>query len=286
MQSADNTNEMHPVLEEALSWIRSEQWDDSCNDIKIAVPHNIVCTVTLRTPRHGVPKAKKPRVDLRLPARHMLNSKRNESEFAAFKTKYQSPSATTLTFPTYKMLCIGANTPAAGEYSLHRSARDLQPYCNWECFRKFSLNNVVSSTRAPHWIDIGLMAAENQGSISYDPTRFPGCKYDTPPLIGAPHQRCVMIFEAGAFNVMGIVSLRELLPIVRHVREFVLRYRTEPREQTDDIVHAREQERIRHLNPLPVHIRSDKTHPAKRQKLSSEDVVEAEQGGSDFIEDE
>jgi hypothetical protein len=88
-----------------------------------------------------------------------------------------------------------------------------------------------------------------------------------------------MIFEAGAFNVMGIVSLRELLPIVRHVREFVLRYRTEPRGQTDDIVQAREQERIRHL-------KIDKPHPAKRQKLSSEDAVETGPNGSDFIEDE
>ena len=79
-------------------------------------------------------------MDLRLPSRWITNAKRNESEFAAYKTKYRHPSATTLTFPTYKMVCIGANTPAAGEYSLHRSARDLQAYCHWECFRKFRVN--------------------------------------------------------------------------------------------------------------------------------------------------
>ena len=241
----DKLKNMHRLLREALTWIRSEEYDEAADEIKLPVPHNIVCTVTLRRPCPGVVKAKKPRVDLRRPARWMLNAKRNESEFAALKTKYKMPAATTLTFPTYKMVCIGAKTPAAGEFSLHRSARDLQASCRWECFRKFGINNIVCTTHLGHWVDVGRMFAENQGPVSYDPERFPGCKYDSPPLEGAGRSRCVMIFEAGAVNVMGIVELRELLPIVAHVREFAARYRTEPRQSMKNIVTVRETERKR-----------------------------------------
>jgi TATA-box binding protein (TBP) (component of TFIID and TFIIIB) len=249
------------ILQHALGWLESEPWDECYDRINLPVPCNIVCTVTLDLERPGVPKSKLPRIDLRPPARYKRNAKRNESEFVALKVKYQSPSATTLTFPTYKMLCVGANTPAAGEYTLHRSVYELSPYCEWRCFRNFSLNNMVCHSRLDHWVDVGRMYAENQSEVRYDPISFPGCKYDTPPMVGAPRSRCVMIFEAGAFNVMGIVDLQELLPIVKHIIEFGGRYRTEARQSNESIVEAREEERIQHL--------SKAQNNAKRQKLDS-----------------
>lgn len=265
---------MHPTLLEALEYIRSETYDTSCDGLQIAVPHNIVCTATLCSPDSNPSKAGNPRRDLRKPSRYMLNAKRNESEFAAFKTKYRSPSATTLTFPTDKMVCIGANTPAAGEYALHRSANDLQPHCQWECFRNFSLNNVVCSSKVGHYVDIGRLAAKNQSRVKYDPTRFPGAQYETPPLPGVPRSRCVMIFEAGAFNIMGIVSLRELIPIMQHVRSLLANYATTPRGPVEDIVQAREEERLRHFGSEAATQRADDDRNEAAQNASSSAFLE------------
>lgn len=286
------TERFHPVLREALIWIQSQAWDSSFDDIEIAKPCNIVCTAQLALPRDNIPKARHPRANLEKPSRIMPHSKRNLSQFAAFKTTNKFPSATTLTFPTYTMVCVGANTTSGGEFALHRNARDLKPYCKWECFRDFTLNNIVCPTHVSHCIDLGLLAAENESCVFYNPTSFPGATYKTPPLPGAPHRRCVMIFDSSAVNIMGITSMKELLPITRHVHEFLRPYATAPRGEVEDITAVREAERQKYIAEKSTKVRkafpfgseSESEVSAKRRKHS--DSSSSDSNSEEFIEDE
>jgi len=96
--------------------------------------------------------------------------------------------------------------------------------------------------------DLARFAAE-YNSVNYDPEEFPGANIKIYSPDGKPLAQ-VMVFEGGAFNVMGGKTIKDIFYAADQFLSIIEQFVCEPKEPTNDIIAKRKKEKKIAMNEI------------------------------------
>ena len=151
----------------------------------------------------------------------------NPERFNALITRMrESVRATTLLFPTGKIVCLGAtseqqsNEAALAFVSLltqaYESARKGKTYLKRIGTYEFQIRNIVGSATLPFKLDFNAFCRAYPRNAIYEPELFPGLHF----RLDAGNIVCIL-FTSGKLIITGSKSQNEIENIYKHLFSFL-----------------------------------------------------------------
>jgi transcription initiation factor TFIID TATA-box-binding protein len=177
---------------------------------------NIVSTAFLGAP-----------VDLNLIAQNAINIEYNKSKFTAAILRIRSPKTTILLFGSGKIVCTGAKSIVDNKKGGRRAARIVQKiYKRHKSqtkikFLDYKVQNIVASFSVPYKIDLLALNIEKYKNSFYDPTIFPGLKFN--PF--KSEKTTVLIFISGKVVITGLKDYDKVVETRDYMTRLLLKFK-------------------------------------------------------------
>jgi len=170
--------------------------------------------------------------DLSLPVSCFKNCKRNVAQFASLVIKYDSPKSTGLLFSAGILVSVGTRSKNVALYSLYILRKELNRIGSGPNFVSADVSNYVFTSHLGYWIDIARLSTEYEQYCVYEPDKFPGCSYQPPEIFNNNGGKFVL-FEGGAFNIVGVTTILDGKKAYKYIISFANKFKKEPRNDSD-----------------------------------------------------